>query len=330
MIEVSDCFRSERNRLMIIKNIINLLLIMSINSYSVAQTLSIAPLYSKDAIPVKAQKEIETLSVGDGYIVLNSTTGCINYFIAGNWYSLCGNCTPQPEVPQIDSISQTGSKTVFYFNKVNDGDTITISNASKKVTSTLSQVEVYLTPKGGKAEVLIRLCNTCGCKDTAISVPVEGFRVSEIETISVGGKNIKTRKYNNARWMCEDFIPENQKVIDKNAPNFITISKDACPAGWKIPSATEWQELFVLFEGNMNELFLPAANDNVSLHLEKGGVLELKSKKWIVKGEYGSYWCSDYNKGKQKLVNISDLGYIMPEEDPSLLAIPLRCVKYEK
>jgi uncharacterized protein (TIGR02145 family) len=283
---------------------------------------------NKEFIQVKTQEEIDRLFVNDGYFVFNSTTGCLNYFFKNKWFSLCGNCSPAPTIPTIDSVISFASKTLVYFKET--GDTLSIINGTKKTTSLVSPLNVFIVGKEKEVKVVLHSCNKCGCADTTLVLPSNGKYVSKVETLQIGASSFKTRVIGNTRWLCEDYIAAKSTPIIKEKPQFISIEKNSCPVGWSIPSSTQWTELLSYFEENIQDIFQPATNENTSIALQKNGAYSVAEKEVVAVNEVGSYWCSDFKNGKQMLVNISGFGYMMPSENPLLVALPLRCIKNEK
>ncbi|MCS6934431.1 MAG: hypothetical protein NZM35_04675 [Chitinophagales bacterium] len=64
----------------------------------------INPLISSKLSTLTAEQILKLDNPQNGYTVLNTTTGCINYFFNGLWYEYCGNCLPKLSKPQFQSV----------------------------------------------------------------------------------------------------------------------------------------------------------------------------------------------------------------------------------
>lgn len=283
------------------------------------------------SFPLKSQAEIDSmLIVADGYTVFNTTTNCVNYHLNGKWFALCGECIPKPQIPKIDSITTKGSK-IFIFYQKGKWDSIEAYIGKKRYVSTQNPLTLYIYEQiQNPVHVKMRTINQCGYKDSTIQISVEGIATfSPILTEEIEGKKIRYRKYGDCKWMIDDYIPE--KPYISKAPFWISMEKNTnpCPKGWIVPTEKDWKKLLENFEGNHIALFENPTDENTALGLKKQGIYGNNEKNIIVPN-VASYWVGEKKGNKQKLINITENGYLIPEEDPKLFMLPLRCIQCEK
>ncbi len=283
------------------------------------------------SIPMKTQAQIDSMQIaGEGYIVLNVTTGCFNYYINQKWHELCGECLPQPKIPKIDSIISKNSKVFIYFQPIKM-DSLKAQLGKSRAVSQQSPLVLYLKEQTqNPAPLQLSAYTLCGSKDTIIEVNISSSaKFSPILTEEVDGKKIRYRKYGNCKWMIDDYIVE--KPAMPKSPYWVSMenTKNPCPKGWIVPTEKDWLILLENFEGNYSALLDTPTDENLSLGLNKYGFYILQEKKVLGEGT-ASYWVGEKKGNKHKLINITDNGYIVPEEDPKLFMIPLRCIQCEK
>lgn len=283
------------------------------------------------SFPLKSQAEIDSMiMVADGYTVFNTTTNCINYHLNQRWYALCGECIPKPQVPKIDSITSKGSK-IFIFYQKDKWDSIEAYVGKKRYVSTQSPLIVQVQEQiQNPAYVKLRTTNQCGYKDTTVQISVDGIATfSPILTEEIEGKKIRYRKYGDCKWMVEDYITDKPAI--PKAPYWVSMenAKNPCPKGWVVPTEKDWIKLLENFEGNYTALFEEPTDENISLGLNKYGFYITQEKKVLGQGT-ASYWVGEKKGNKQKLINITENGHLVPEEDTKLFMIPLRCIQCEK
>ncbi|BCY28571.1 fibrobacter succinogenes major paralogous domain-containing protein [Flavobacterium okayamense] len=264
------------------------------------------------------QEQIDSIkNAEDGYMVFNTTTGCINYFFTNKWFALCGECTPKARLPKIDSIIQKNNLVKIYYSDLVKGSTQfkienwKMSNESPYISNIPSNTS--------SLTISIKKTTSCGSIDSTFNFKVKEYKVSPIEIIKINNKPIKTRLIGKTRWMCEDYaVNIAVKDIFKN-----------CPEGWRIPNNRDWEDLLVNYLENYEELFNKNNDYNTSISLNKNGVYSIKDKVLIAKNESGYYLTNDHYDSKQGILIISENGHSIAYEKQSLFLISVRYIKDE-
>lgn len=284
---------------------------------------------SGQTLPQKTQKELDAMqSVPEGYIAHNMTTGCINYFFQGKWYQICGECFPHTQIPKIDSLKQFQNKLWLYFNPSKSCDSLTVQINKRIYSSPTSPLAITLKTEQDSTPITLIAHNVCGQKDTTFKILIKPINISPIEIVKIDGQEYKVRKYGSCKWMLQDYIPSVSPLKDRKEMVSLVQNKNPCPKGWKIPSETQWNKLFQYFQGNMEEIFTKPSDENIGLGLQKNTIYIVSEKKFL-QTNAASYYVEGQKQGKQKLVNITNIGAMFPEEDPKLFYLPLRCVLCE-
>lgn len=287
---------------------------------------------SERGIPFRTQEQIDSMQmVAQGYMVFNTTSGCLNYYFGKSWFQLCGECIPKPQIPKIDSIFSKGSRIFIYFQKTKM-DSLETFLGKKRYVSVESPLVMYVREQvTSPAQIQMIVHNSCGKKDTTLQIQIEGMQslFSPILTEEMDGKKIRYRKYGDCKWMVEDYILDKPAI--PKSPYWVSMenNKNPCPKGWSIPKEKDWLKLLSNFEGNYSALFEKPTDENLSIGLNKNGIY-LVSEKNIVAPGTASYYVGETKGKNQKLINITDNGYLVPDEDPKLFMLPLRCVQCEK
>jgi len=286
---------------------------------------------SERGIPFRTQSQIDSIQmVAEGYMVFNTTTGCLNYYFGKKWYEICGTCIPKPQFPKIDSIVTTQSKILIYYQH-HKMDSLVAILQNKKYSSTKSPLTLFIqTQIANSAPILLQAYNPCGMKDTTIQVNITSMQsLSPILTEEIDGKKIRYRKYGNCKWMVDDF-PSEKPIVSKS-PQWVSMenNKNPCPKGWLVPTEKDWLKLLEFFEGNYAALFETPTDENITLGLKKSGIYLIQEKNIVGSGT-ASYWVGERKGNKHKLINLTDNGHLVPEEDPKLFLLPLRCIQCEK
>lgn len=284
---------------------------------------------SGQTLPQKSQKELDAMqSVPEGYIAHNMTTGCINYYFQGKWHQICGECIPQTQIPKIDSLKQNQNKLLLYFSPSKSCDSLTVLINKRKYSSSSSPLSINLKTEQDSTPITLIANNVCGQKDTTFKIFIKTIAISPIEIVKIDGQEYKVRKYGSCKWMLQDYVPKEPPLKERKEMISLAQNKNPCPKGWKIPSEEQWNELLIFFQGNMLEIFSQPTNENISLGLQKNTIYLVSEKKFL-QTNAASYYTEGQKQGKQKLVNITELGAMFPEEDPKLFYLPLRCVLCE-
>ena len=258
------------------KKLLFVLLYLSICSitYSQGDIKNIAALLNqgtslkKQELPNLTSAEIKKLFlVNNGYVVLNSTTGCINYFFNSYWYELCGNCIPAFDKPSIVSVQQFSSgneillKDTAKYLAVLFPDSISISTEGKKVfiKKPLNFDE--------KKKYVLRISNMNDrCDNRPILDTAIHFTSGEVTTSVKDKRNnysFSTVSAGAHFWLAEPVVTnvKDETVCIKTTSGFyynwtalnkdplkptamkVLYSANVCPSGFRIPAAKDVEEL---------------------------------------------------------------------------------------
>lgn len=285
-----------------------------------------------NSLTVLSQKQVnEITQPTEGLTVLNSTTGCLNYFLNNRWYQLCGACLPETSPYRIDSMVQNNGIVEIYFKKgVSDTLHITSGTQHIRLTSEASPCNIKVPLNADSMIIQTYASNECYSKqqEASIVLRLKKVSVSKQEKVNIEGKKIGVKILNGITWMCEDWNSSNSRSpVSEQLMNY---SDKMCPSGWNIPKKKDWQELLSIFEGNVSEIFENAETESASIQLRLLGAYSNDEKKMYSQGSTGSYWVGETDsKGKQYLINITRNGYMFVSENKEKARLNLRCVKYE-
>lgn len=301
-------------------------------SYLIAQSPVIQIDNRSMSFPILSQQEIDRLQPpAEGFVVMNKTSGCLNYYLNNSWFQLCGNCLPETSPYYIDSIVQKNAMVEIYFRK-SDADTLHIVSDKQKITVSNEESPALLRLPLNVDSLFFNasVSNKCYSNERlrSYSIAIRRISFSVPKTVSIENKNTIIRNISETWWMCEDWLkaPANASTDQR----LISYSDNMCPAGWKIPNRKAWQDLLNVFEGNVSEIFEPAETENASIQLRLLGAYSNDEKKMYSEGSTGNYWVGETDsKGKQYLINITRNGYMFVSENKERARLNLRCVKYE-
>lgn len=289
------------------------------------QNFNISSKGSNECIPSLNQEQINSLVPQNGQVVFNLYTGNINYWFNGNWYEIKGNCTPLPHLPRIDSIFQENNSLVIHGNDDgNDSLHIEILNKIYYIDS-LPYVQ-KLNHFDNSLSLKIISKTSCGKVDTVYTIPWESTN-SEIKSMSVDNYQFEARKIGNVWWMCEDLKSENKKLKHPKGIDYYTYSDKLCPSGWEIPTVNEWNNLLTVYNNEYSLIFDKPNSKNLSIGLNKTGIYS--KKELVIEKKSAYYWTSDQKGNKQSFFVISENGTMVLNETPSIVFIPVRCIKHE-
>ncbi len=285
---------------------------------------------TKDCIPSMTQTEINQLVAADGYFVFNTTSGCLNYWFAGSWKEICGECTPQPTMLKIDSLVQKENLGYIYFTKSPNDSLDFYFLQSAQPIKVKSSPHIFSLPYNSSfVAISLQVRNACGARDTFFRFSYQPISLGEIEYFTVESVKFPARKIGNTWWMCEDYKNTSEKLHLKENELMVTIKskEDVCPAGWDLPTVKEWDGLLQSNAGNYTTVFDPANNNNSSIGLTKLGFYNWEEKKYYSTGSASYHWANDYKNGKRKYVVVTENGTMAFESDPQTLYMPVRCIK---
>ncbi len=235
---------------------------------NIATLLNQGATLKNQELPSLSTQEIKKLVlVNNGYVVLNSTTGCINYFSNNYWYELCGDCIPAFDKPAISSVQQffSGNEvllkdTAKYLSVLFPDSFISITSGKKlfiKKPLNYDKKKKYVL----RISNLNDRCDNRPILDTAI-----GFISGETPTTVIDKKNnysFSTVSAGAHFWLTEPLVTniKDEAVCLKTASGFYynwnAFNKDpfkpagtnklyaanVCPLGFRIPTAKEVEEL---------------------------------------------------------------------------------------
>ena len=219
-------------------------------------------LRNQDIRALSAEEISKLGPVNNGYTLLNTSTGCLNYFFNTNWFELCGNCIPKYGVPHISKITALAFGVQLEF-----ADTFryaAILFPDSDITMTFDRKIILHTPANREKDgvhrlKLINLNETCTNKpalDTFINFPAvdkskkldkalpiisTGAHLWLTEPLATDLKDekvclrINNRSYYN--WQSLNTDPYGKGLAK------IYYTKKVCPAGFKIPSVNEAEDL---------------------------------------------------------------------------------------
>jgi len=105
-------------------------------------------------------------------IIANITTGCIEYYFSGNWFSLCGTCPP-PLTPTVGTHVSSETQIVWNWNASAGADGYKYNTVNDYATATNNGMTSTFTQEGLNCETQYTLYvwayNICG-NSTALSL----------------------------------------------------------------------------------------------------------------------------------------------------------------
>jgi uncharacterized protein (TIGR02145 family) len=278
---------------------------------------------------VMTQSQIDSIQAFEGVAVINSSSNCLNYFVNGNWFELCGNCIPELVLPKIDSIVQRSNE-LFVFYTANSINELSIRiNNLNFVYPESSPVALKIPVNTDDVQIHISVKGPCGQKDSLITKKVQPVIVGKTETLVIENKRVLTRKINNVRWLCEDYKSPSFKSILPKYPTLTNpfVNKNICPVGWELPSKNDWINLLAVYSIK-GEVFDKPTDNNNSIGLIRMGIYSIAEKKFY--GEDAAYyWSNGKQEGKQELVSITAEGSLFMFENAQKALTQVRCICYE-
>lgn len=284
------------------------------------------------SFPILSSEEIDRMqSPAEGFVVMNKTTNCINYYLNNSWYQLCGSCLPETSPFFIDSVVQKNSIAEVYFRKhKTDILHIICGNQTLSISNESSPIKLKVPFNNDTLAFIAYVSNKCYTlqKSQSFKFPIRRVSSSAPKTINIDDRSITVRNISGTWWMCDDWLK-----VPANLPpsqRLVSYSENMCPSGWKIPIKKDWQQLMDVFESAPAEILEKPTVDNSSISISLTGAYATEEKRMIGEGSMGSYWVGETDsKGKQYLINITQNGYMFVAENKQKAKLNLRCVKYE-
>lgn len=281
-----------------------------------------------------SQQEIDKIkNPANGLFILNSTTGCINYFATNRWNELCGNCLPKPKPTKVDSIRQNGISILVYFTK-NDKEDIFIKfpqTAFQKRFSQSPAVFKSATINGVDSLLFFVLgINDCGIEEESTAniykIKADTMKVSNVYSMIINNKPYNVRDVANNTWMVDDYIADL-----KGNPSMklfsVPVNKNVCPDGWSLPTKADWENYLKLFDNSFEQITDLPQSENLSIKLEKNGFWSMIENKIYFQNEMGMYWTNDIASEKATFLNLGKMGYMFVTEKPTNVGAKIRCIK---
>lgn len=284
---------------------------------------------SNNALPLLSQEEINQIAIpAEGFVVLNKSTNCINYYLNGTWFEQCGNCLPHTAPYFIDSIVQKNSFIEIHFRK-SENDTLHLQVANERYSlfATKSPQRVRITSGTDTIKVVSTVSNKCyrNTQQKNYAIAVKKIATAAPYNLQIADKTIEVRRLNNNTWLCADWT---ESSLPSAKLPLISYSEKMCPAGWKLPTKNDWENLLMDYGDSFEEIFEKPAAENISIGLNKLGAYAVEENKTVGENFMGSYWTSDKtDKGSRYLVNISASGYMFIAEKQEKVRANLRCIK---
>jgi uncharacterized protein (TIGR02145 family) len=278
-------------------------------------------------------KEVQT-----GYTILNSTTGCINYYFNKQWLEICGKCSPTPLEAKVDSILIEDGIVQLYFSPfvlgckyqifVQSFDQPIITEQSPVIANNLKlnssyQFKCISSSKCGEVQsanwsspISVKLKDYCnGLKEFTDPESKQTYELMSI------GKSC---------WMKSSLVVEksqikgSKEIVLENsvayfswtaASNAVTnenkLIQGVCPSGFHLPLRVDVLNLIQAFR----------QNPHLSFFQNKMGLYDFKQKKLLSDIGY-YYWTGDSNYfllsqgGEPELMRMNEL-----------VGMPVKCIK---
>lgn len=298
---------------------------------------------NNNQLPVLKQEERDSLrDLSDGYTILNSSTGCINYFFQSTWFELCGNCSPEAKEIHIDSIVCEDGISFIYFSPqvlgcnykiINNQDQLLIEGkTSPLVTKQLKFNSSYrfkcitssscgeVKSKDWSSEFILHSKDYCKGEKEYLD-PLTGIRYHLMsagracwmqENWIVSGDLLKNTKevhvLNGENYLTWSYANGN-KVVETNDP--FVVNRGVCPSGYHLPNLNEMNNLIYAYQ----------QNEKLSFFKQPSGGYNFKLKKMEGAGYY-LFWIAASNKF---ILSNGSKPEVM--ESSENIGLPVRCVK---
>lgn len=307
------------------KPIIYILLLFAFN----ATAQPIQSNNKKDAIPVLSAEVLQQMVPAQGFVAFNKTTGCLNYFFGENWFEVCGKCFPAVQLPSIDSVLQFNNLVKVFYNLDSNSTLSYKCQPSMQWQAVEDSILVLQIPiNASSLTISLRSFNSCGTKDTTLSLPITPLDIGPIDTTIINNRSYVSRKFGSTRWMCQNYPPA--QTLLKETPDFVAFTNESslCPKGWELPKHSDWLLLLQNFSDNNQAVFELPTNDNISIGLTKLGLYSVEEKKYYTQNA-AYYWTKGKQDTKQQMLYITNQGIRLLAEDATKALMPLRCIRYE-
>ena len=286
---------------------------------------------SGNGIEMKSQLEIDQIAKpSEGFIVLNSDTKCLNYFIGGTWFELCGNCLPKPEMPVVVNIQYALKAWIIEVKKTNN-DIIAICNKDT-IVSTNGKIIIIEKETEKINSILLVSKNQCGFSlptnvDLSNNISYQLFTDKVIDEKTKASYNYI--KIENLLWLTEDIKKsiDAKNTVNQNGflyQNYLA-AQNACPIGWRLPTKLEAEKL--------SNYFIPVDSifskqlSVTQFKIPYTGIIDPSNKQLYGSSMNHYFWTSTVSSSnKNYFLNIGKSGFIVMDADKTSL-MSVRCVK---
>lgn len=296
-------------------------------------SLTVPSFSNSSSIQSKTQKEIDEIrSPAEGVIFLNSTSKCFNYYVAGSWYELCGNCLPRASAPIIDSIHYSLNAAIVFLRKPSTAEYYALLNGKEKLSSASNPLLIQNIGSEKTTELKLYAKNTCGLSDPITIELKNSILFKEFDNKITDTRSSRTYSYvqiSNLYWLCDDLVFSGDKnnTLTKNEISYqnYTVASTACPTGWRLPTKPEVEHLATCFS-TIDSSFYKQVEFS-KLNFAYNGVIDPSNKQVYGKGSNHYLWTSTSSKADQSyFLNVGSAGFVIMETNKSAL-MNVRCVK---
>lgn len=285
-----------------------------------------------------AAAEIKDLVVNNGFMLLNSTSGRINYYFNGAWYEVSASCVPQFSRPVIQSLSNTYVGVVMNMKEEATyrvtllPDSVIYETSGRQIS--IKRPESFVPGKTYKllVENLNDPCDNRYKADTIIRFTVNEAKKEYAFPVVYAGENT---------WMAEplaNYVEDAQVSLKSGKSVFynwntlnvdtfsskkaVYYSKNICPSGFRIPDAKDVESLNSFFGGqNISDKF----------KIGKEGEVLIAATKQIQKTKAGSFFMlKDSDRAGFFQVMLLDGNEVRIGTMPRSLYMRILCVSNEK
>lgn len=276
------------------------------------------------------QDEINAIPApANGFICINTTSNCINYFSNNQWFELCGECMPKINfTPSIDTVFTEYSSLFIKFKSLNiDTSTqiVVLLLPDSMIMKSQHSEFVFTNLENGTYSVVYYLQNKCGMG------PISSYNRIHINSAQVCTDSIVTfnkneytiHSFEKSCWYTSDVKePTTLSFHLSNTNNyyyaFNTVENSKlCPDGWHIANSNDANSLLSLFAKNKASISTFKLN-YVGSYLDK---------KIINEGVGNTYWLVDKGSKNEKLFIVSSSGGFIVDVTGQNAYATVRCVR---
>lgn len=293
--------------------------------------------FSSVILPCFNTAERDSLkNIENGYSILNTSTGCINYFFNTKWLEVCGECSPSPKAAYIDSIVVDAGISSIYFSPSVNGCSYTIINDQNNELIVGSGSPIVTTRLKLNSTYQFKIKTISSCGESESQKWSDSFLIKQMDYCKgeatyndpTTNKTYTLTSIGQACWMNEylsvdaSLIKGSKEVKLDNSNTFFTwkfasntingdIIQGVCPAGYHLPTKVEVQSLISLYR----------INPSVDFFKSPIGAYDFGKKK-VESKEFYFLWTSELNS-----FILSTGGEPSLMQSDANVGMPVRCVK---